>query len=409
MIKVVLIVSSFPKPSETFIINKFLGLLKLGWDVHIVCQKIGKKEWAKFFPLHKHHDIYKRVHRSWPHRPRWLAALLFPVALINCLIQKPECAWFYIRRGWKLFGADVIRKLYLDAELILLEPTLLHFEFGSLAVERMYLKKLLSCQVAVSFRGYDLNYIGLENPNYYHEVWNKADGLHFLGSDLWQRAQRRGCPSDKLYVLIPPAIDKDFFDPDGRIHTGVAGTLRRPLRILSVGRLEWKKGYEYGLQAVKRLSDIGIYFEYRIIGDGQFLEALSFARHQLGLDNVVHFLGVKSHSEIKSHMCWADVFLHPAVSEGFCNAVIEAQAMKLPVVCTDADGLSENIVNGETGFVVPRRDPQAMAEKLVLMQDPVYREKIGRQGQERVKSHFRLNDQLMAFEELYRRICSSEK
>ena len=107
-------------------------------------------------------------------------------------------------------------------------------------------------------------------------------------------------------------------------------------------------------------------------------------------------------------MLWADVFLHAAVSEGFCNAVIEAQAMKLPVVCTDADGLPENVCEGETGFVVPRRDPEAMALGLSrLAADPSLRERMGRAGRRRVEKHFRIEDQIVAFDRAYARLLGT--
>ncbi len=61
------------------------------------------------------------------------------------------------------------------------------------------------------------------------------------------------------------------------------GSAARPLRILSIGRLEWKKGYEYALQAARMLRERGIHFEYRIIGDGEFHTATAYARYQLGL------------------------------------------------------------------------------------------------------------------------------
>jgi len=132
---------------------------------------------------------------------------------------------------------------------------LLHFEFGSLAPERMHLKELLGCQVVVSFRGYDLNSVGLDQPDYYRVVWEVADALHLLGQDLWQRAQQRGCPADKRHTLIPPSIDTDEFRSQDR---DAEDNLERPLRILSVGRLDWRKGYEYALQAIRLLLDRGI-------------------------------------------------------------------------------------------------------------------------------------------------------
>jgi colanic acid/amylovoran biosynthesis glycosyltransferase len=108
-------------------------------------------------------------------------------------------------------------------------------------------------------------------------------------------------------------------------------------------------------------------------------------------------------------MLWADVLLHAAVSEGFCNAVMEAQAMKLPVVCSDADGLGENVVHGETGYVVPRRDPQSLAERLAeLGREPNLRERMGAAGRQRVRTHFVPADQILAFDRWYRRTLAGE-
>ena len=98
----------------------------------------------------------------------------------------------------------------------------------------------------------------------------------------------------------------------------------------------------------------------------------------------------------------ADMFLHPAVSEGFGNAVMEAQAAALPVVCTDADGLRENIADGETGFAVARRDPSALAAALArLAADRDLRRRMGEAGRSRVSEHFDPARQVDAFVALY--------
>ncbi len=402
--RLVLLVPVFPKLSETFIVSKFIGLLESGWDVHVACAQLDWAAWKDIRLPGQTAGLRRRVHAQWPVRPRGLAALLSPLALLRCLLGAPRHTARYLRRGWQRFGFDVLRRLYLDAELIRLRPDLIHFEFGSLAPDRIYLKELLGCQVVVSFRGYDLNYVGLDQPGYYQAVWDGAEALHLLGEDLWRRAQRRGCPEDKRHVLIPPAIDVDEFKPEGR-DDGAAE--RRPLRILSVGRLEWKKGYEYSLQAVRLLLDRGYPCEYRILGGGNYLEAITFARHQMGLEATVKLLGAQPQRAVKEQMAWADVLLHAAVSEGFCNAVIEAQAMQLPVVCSDADGLRENIVDGVTGFIVPRRDPRALADKLEqLAGDPGLRQRMGRAGRKRVLRCFQLDDQITAFEQLYRELLS---
>ncbi len=101
----------------------------------------------------------------------------------------------------------------------------------------------------------------------------------------------------------------------------------------------------------------------------------------------------------------AHLFVHAAVTEGFGNAVLEAQAAGLPVVCTDAEGLAENVDPGVTGIVVPRRDPVALAEAIVeLAGDPERRVALGEAGKRRATEHFRPADQRAAFAAFFRQV-----
>jgi colanic acid/amylovoran biosynthesis glycosyltransferase len=106
---------------------------------------------------------------------------------------------------------------------------------------------------------------------------------------------------------------------------------------------------------------------------------------------------------VRDALAWADVFVHAAISEGFCIAVTEAQAMRLPAVVTDADGLRENVSDAETGFVVPRRDPAVLAERLALLaSDPELREQMAGAGRARVERLFTLEVHVGAMEDLFR-------
>ena len=395
--RIALVVSEFPARSETFIVSKALGLIEAGWDVHIVCQSKNQKSLLEL-PQSVRRALTGRVHVAWPHRPKALAAMLSPVAVLWCLIRRPIRTLSYLWRGGGL------RRLYLDAQLVRLAPNVINFEFGTLAVGRMHIGAALNTSTIVSFRGYDLNRIALEDPNYYLEVWEKATAVHVLGHHLWERAQERGCPAKKPHALISPAINLEFYDPGDRESPIVAGTIERPLRILSVGRLEWTKGYEYGIEAIRTLSDRGVWCQYHIVGAGDFYTATAYARYQLGVTDSVDLLGSRTPKEVREEMLWADVFLHAAVSEGFGNAVIEAQAMKLPVVCTSAGGLRENVADGETGIIVPARDPDALADALAtLAHDASLRERLGVAGRARAHARFRLEDQVAAFSALYER------
>lgn len=391
----------FPRTSETFLFQKAAGLLERGHEVTVVCGASEEREWERFRGRSMWGELRRRVRVTAPSRPRWKVGFYGPLALARSFWGDARAAWRYLCEGPR-----GLRELYLDAEILTLRPEIVHFEFGAAAVGRMHLKERLGCKVVVSFRGYDLNYAGLEDPNFYTEVWEKADGIHCLGQDLWKRALRRGCPPDKLHALIPPAIDAKFFQRSKPRNFGRVGTKERPLRLLSVGRLEWKKGYEFALEAVQRVRAAGVDIDYRIVGDGSYYEAVVFAIHQLGLKGAVTLCGALDREGVRREMEWADVFVHAAVSEGFCNAVLEAQAMELPVVCSDADGLPENVAHGITGFVVPRRHPKEMAERILeLASDSELRRKMGEAGRERVSRLFRVEDQIRAFEEFYARVA----
>ena len=408
--RLVLVVPRFPRLSETFIVSKFIGLAEAGWDVHVVCHEA--EAWDAFPRLAARLELRRRVHRAWPHEPGWLAALLWLPALLLALLRAPRATTRYWRAALGAGLGRAVKAFYLDAAIIALSPDIVHFEFGALAVGRTHLKRRLGCRLSVSFRGYDLNYVGLADPAHYAAVWRDADAIHTLGHDLWQRALRRGCPPDKPHALISPAVDSDLFRPavPSPLGRGSASPLPphspAPLRILSIGRLEWKKGYEYGLEAARLLKESGVPITYRILGGGAYLEPLAFARHRLGLEEAVEFLGARPHTDVLEQLHWADVLLHPAVSEGFGNAVLEAQAMAVPVVCSDADGLPENVADGVTGFVVPRRDPAALAAALArLAADPALRRQMGAAGRERARNCFRPEAQIAAFDRFFRDVA----
>jgi glycosyltransferase involved in cell wall biosynthesis len=353
--RLVLVTDHFPKFSETFFAHEFSGLLERGWDIHVLANRSNRDQHAYFPQLRRHLESRERVH----------------------IVQDFE------------------------AQLAELQPDLVHFGYGTLALGRMHMRDILGCKVVVSFRGYDINYHGLEDPHVYDDLWAHADMINCVSQDVWKRAQRRGCPADKPHMVITDAADLSRFVAPERIY-GDVGTADRPLRVLSVGRLHWKKGHEFGLQAVRALVDAGVEVEYRILGDGPHRESILFAIHDLGLERHVELPGARRADDVRDAMRWADVCLHPAISEGFCVSVIEAQSMGLPVVCTDADGLGENVAHGETGFVVARRDAAALTERLLeLAADPALRERMGAAAVARAHERFGFERQLDELETLY--------
>jgi glycosyltransferase involved in cell wall biosynthesis len=362
--RIVMVTDHFPKVSETFFVRKFLGLLSRGWDVHVVCQRSNDEHWAFFPELREQIRHQQRLHVA---------------------------------------GDGV------EAAISALRPDLVHFGYGTLACDRMHVRDATGCRVVVSFRGYDLNSFRVDDPTAYDDVWRRADALHVVSESIWRRAQERGCPPDREHRVIVDAVDARWFTPPATRDEHV-GTAERPLRLLSVGRLHWKKGHDQALAAVRELVDRGIAVDYRIVGDGEHLEPTSFAIDDLGLRDSVQLLGARPGEEVRDLLAWADAFVHPSLTEAFGVAVIEAQAMGLPVVCTDAGGLPENVGHEITGFVVPRRDPRAMAERLAqLAGDAALRRRMGRAARLRAETALDLAHQLDAFEDLYRGLLAEPR
>lgn len=399
--RITMVVPSYPKLSETFLVNKFLGLTDSGHFVTVVCQQRDRPAWKSFKALEARPDLFSRVIETWSDN-----------SAVQASAKLASHLWSIDRKSRKSLLHTAIQErgnlrsafseLPMGAAIMATRPDIVHFEFGAIAIPYLHLRRILNAKFVASFRGYDLNYVGLEQPDYYSRLFSTMDAIHTLGKDLWNRAIRRGCPQSLPHVLIAPAIDTEFFRAERPREGGIAGTADRPLRIVSIGRLEWKKGYEFSLAAIRALVDRGLHVQYRIVGAGNYQGPLAFCRHQLNLDNVVEFTGPGGQEAVRQEMQAADLLLHPAVSEGFCNAVIEAQSMELPVVCTDADGLAENVAHGESGFVVPRRDSIALADRMEqLARDPDLRVRLGTNGRNRAVRHFRLTDQISAFEAFY--------
>ena len=299
----------------------------------------------------------------------------------------------YIAKGSLTYN---IKKILKYLPVFFVKPDIIHFEFGTLAKDIIMLKRLTNAKMVVSFRGYDMYYVGLDDRDYYKDVWGCADGLHFLGNDLRQYAAKRGYSGNTLEAIIPPAVDVDFFQ------SNEAPIATNEIKIVSVGRLTWRKGYDYALQAMKLLKERRIPFQYTIIGHGEHLQAIQFMIAEFGLEEHVHLKGSLDKAQIKSELNKSDVFLQASVSEGFCNAVIEAQAMGLPVVCTDAGGLPENVEENITGFIVPKWDAKAIADKIEWCHhNRTALTETGKHGAKRAHEKFNIKDQVKSFIDLY--------
>lgn len=408
--RLVLVVDTFPAPSETFIMTKLRGLLARGVDVQVAALRLDEGAWRELDSSERS-LLQGRAHLLPTLHHPWAAATAFACRLAPGLLREPRRAPAWARAAARRGPRSLMRSAGADGVLAALRPDVLHFEFGHLGELAETARQVVDCPVTLSVRGWDLNFWRLDDPAAYERVWPHVDALHCLGQDLWSRARARGAPADLPVVFIPPGVDTAFFDPARhRPHGAVAppgrsaavGTAAAPLRLLAIGRLHWKKGHEWALAALAELRRRGVVADLRLAGSGPDEPLVRAAVASLGLEGCVSLLGHRGPADVRAELAAADVLVHAAVSEGFANSVLEAQAMAVPVVCSDADGLAENVADGVTGFVVGRRDPAAMADRLQqLAADGELRRALGAAGRERVLRHFALHDQLDAIEGFY--------
>src|SRR5690554_4881676 len=266
-----------------------------------------------------------------------------------------------------------------------------------MALGRENINKITGAKMAVSFRGFDIGIYPLKHPNCYKELFKKVDKIHVISDDLTDLLYKNGLSKEKQIVKITPAIDTSFFTP-------VTKTDNSILQLSTIARLHWKKGLEYTLEALSKLKNEGIEFEYTIIGDGIEKERLLFAAYQLGIKENVNFVGKLPHTEVKKALEKTDIYLQYSIQEGFCNAVLEAQAMGLLCIVSDAEGLSENVLDQQTGWVVRKRRPELLAEKIreVLAMNTVQKDEITAKAIHRVKDEFNVEKQTQKFVEFYK-------
>lgn len=175
------------------------------------------------------------------------------------------------------------------------------------------------------------------------------------------------------------------------------------LRVLAVGRIVEKKGFDHLVDAVTALRAEGMPLEVRIVGEGERAADLAAQVERAGVGDVVTLLGSRSQSELVAELDWADVMVAPCVvgadgnADGLPTVLLEAMASGVPCIATDVTGIPEAIhpATGEepaTGVLLPN-DPDGLAgrvtEALREVADPSWpRVEVARSARARVERDF---------------------
>ena len=165
------------------------------------------------------------------------------------------------------------------------------------------------------------------------------------------------------------------------------------VRIVSVGRAVEKKGYADLLAALAELRDLRWQFDHA--GGGPLAKGFKKRAEALGIESQITWHGLRDRAYILHLLERSDIFVLPSRitrsgdRDGLPNVLMEAQAMAVPVLSTDLPGIAELVENGKNGWLVPSRDPRALAAALrTLIGDPELRVSLGSAGAISVRRKF---------------------
>ncbi len=214
------------------------------------------------------------------------------------------------------------------------------------------------------------------------ERWQsrRTDAYIAVSNALKQHfVQSVGLPEAKI-VVIPNPVE---VPPVEAIGSRPAGSLQV---IGTSGRLVREKGLDTLIDAVKALGDAAPVL-LRVAGDGPAREELQQRVRKHHLESKVTFLGYVD--DMYGFFAGIDVYVQPSVSEGFGLACAEAMAMGIPVVVSDAGGLSELAGHGEFGLVFPTGRTEALSQAISrLLADKELRDELGQKGRESILLRF---------------------
>ncbi|PQV65378.1 Glycosyltransferase involved in cell wall bisynthesis [Abditibacterium utsteinense] len=173
-----------------------------------------------------------------------------------------------------------------------------------------------------------------------------------------------------------------------------------------VAHLTRKKGHRWFLEAAAGLVQISPRAQFVFVGDGPERAALQAQVESLGLGANVRFAGYQK--EVVPWIAALDVLVLPTIQkEGFGRVLVEAGAMGKPVVSTPIGGISEVVVDGETGLIVPAFDSKSLLEALSgLLSDPARRAAMGMAGRARAVNHFSIERMVSETEKVYRELLA---
>ncbi|MFD2244911.1 glycosyltransferase [Pontibacter ruber] len=331
--------------SETFISDLILGLSEIFSIETYTNSELGKNLGIKYTKI------------SIDYYPNWFVNKLFLLAGGRLrLLFKKKFAYYNLDKK--------LKNKYLDVAFI---------EYGTTSVLIQDFLVSRKIPFIVHFHGFDIT--SSLNDFYYRTELKKVFAVAIYVIAASNHIKRllilQGCPSSKIKV-IKLGIDAAIYEPlpwDQRFKLNPS--------IAFLGRLTPKKNPIALLHAFKLVVDKLPNTTLSIIGDGPLRKEVELTINSLGLAKSTTLYGALSRDKslpiLNRHWIYAQhsVTSYQGDQEGFAISIAEAAALNIPVVSTLHNGIPENVIDGETGFLVKEYDYEEMANKIILLLEDV--------------------------------------
>ncbi|WP_225035563.1 glycosyltransferase family 4 protein [Winogradskyella sp. SM1960] len=337
-------------------------------------------------------------------------AIVSNYRLLKLLIKSPKDA-IKLYRHISQFKSVYNRWIWFTKLLpiVLCKPDIFHIQWAKDVEFYMILQDEFKIPIVLSLRGAHINYtpiIDLGIAALYKQEFPKIKAFHAVSKAIGKEAMLYGAKASNIHTIHSP-IPTFFFN-----HYKACETVQdNTIRLISVGRFHWKKNYESALETIAILKGKGYHIQYTIVGADEFTEALLFQCHQLNLVNDVTLVGAMPQMELIPFLQQFHAMLLPSVEEGIANVVLEAMAIGLPVVSTNCGGMAEVVIPNETGWLVPVRDAEAMADAVIALSATSEPElhALTKRAHEFVKGAFNADDSIAQFVDLYKEVSEERE
>jgi glycosyltransferase involved in cell wall biosynthesis len=434
------LLKTFPKLSETFILNEILELERQGVNLHIFSLRSPQD-------LH-HHPGVSQVKAPVTYIPSLLpdyspAAEAALLGAHHTLLQRypyryQEMLGFYLARQEEKHINEFLQGGYLAIELAARSIEHLHVHFANIPAATAEIAQIFSgVSYSVTAHAKDIylsdpgalnrRFAGAEfvltctdyNRRYLESISTSDTPIYrsYHGIDLTRfnssvapvAEAETGVLNSDLVVNSSSFSELRFLDADLVVNSGSSsetgvlapeqflGLDATPVKLLSVGRFCEKKGFPYLLHACHLLKESLISFECRIVGYGPIQAQLEALIEELELADHVTLVGQLTQDQVIEQYRWADMFVLPCLvtedgdRDGIPNVLLEAMAMGVPVISTTISGITELIESRHNGLLVPPNNGADLAAAIALItQDDRLRLRLGQAGCRTVRQNFTL-------------------